>query len=262
MIHARGVVKLYGDRAVVNRADFVVLPGQITGIVGPSGSGKSTFLRLLAGLELPEEGEILIQGKKLTSDQLFAHRRYTTLVMQPPVLFRGTVADNLAYPLRVRRVSRKERQEAIEEALAAVGLSAFTHARAHTLSAGEAARVALMRALLARPRILLLDEPTGNLDPANVERIEDLIRQRLLQDSMTVVFITHNLAQARRLSQSVAVMLGGRIVEQGSPDKIFFSPSATEVAAYLRTEGLGIGESKTTSPFLPFPVSPFLLVRR
>ena len=236
MIHARGVVKAYSGRKVVDRADFVAPPGQITGIVGPSGAGKSTFLRLLAGLELPEEGEILVQGERLTSDQLPAHRKYTTLVMQPPLLFSGTVADNLAYPLRMRGVSRKERQRAIEEALAAVGLSAFARARAHTLSAGEAARVALMRALLARPRILLLDEPTGNLDPANVERVEDLICQRFLQDGVTVVLVTHNLAQARRLSQSVAVMLEGRMVEEGSPDKIFFSPSTTEVAAYLHTE--------------------------
>lgn len=236
MIHARGVVKFYSGRVVVDRADFVALPGQITGIIGPSSAGKSTFLRLLAGLELPEEGEILVQGKKLSPDELSVHRRHTTLVMQPPLLFRGTVADNLAYPLRVRGVSRKERQRAIEEALSAVGLSAFARARAHTLSAGEAARVALMRALLACPRILLLDEPTGNLDPANVERVEDLIRQRLLQDGVTVVLVTHNLAQARRLSQGVAVMLEGRMVEQGSPDKIFSSPSTAEVAAYLRTE--------------------------
>ena len=236
MIHTREVVKSYSGRAVVDRVDFAALPGQITGIIGPSGAGKSTFLRLLAGLELTERGEIFIQGNRLTPDRLPAHRRYTTLVMQPPVLFRGTVADNLAYPLRVRGVSRRERQDAIREVLDAVGLSAFTHARAHTLSAGEAARIALMRAFLAHPRILLLDEPTGNLDPANVERIEDLIRQRLLQDHMTVVLVTHNLAQARRLSQSVAVMLEGRVVEQGHPDKIFSSPSAAEAAAYLRTE--------------------------
>ncbi len=236
MIHTRGVVKAYGGRAVVNRADFAAPSGQITGIMGPSGAGKSTFLRLLAGLELAEEGELFIEGNQLTPDTLPALRRYTTLVMQPPVLFRGTVADNLAYPLRVRGVSRQERQSIIEEALTAVGLSTFAQAKAHTLSAGEAARIAIMRAFLAYPRILLLDEPTGNLDPANVERIEDLIRQRLLRDHITVVLVTHNLAQARRLSQNAAVMLEGRIVEQGHPDKIFSSPSMPEVAAYLRTE--------------------------
>ena len=148
MIQARGVIKSYGGRVVVDGADFAASPGQVTGIIGPSGAGKSTFLRLLAGLELADGGEIFIHGSRLTPDILPTHRRHTTLVMQPPVLFRGTVADNLAYPLQVRGISRRQRQSAIEEALAAVGLSAFTQARVHTLSAGEAARIALMLSLI------------------------------------------------------------------------------------------------------------------
>ncbi len=248
MIEARGVVKTYGGRRIVNGVDFFALPGQITTIVGPSGAGKSTFLRLLAGLEMAEEGTLWIQGKKLTPDQLPAHRRKTTLLMQPPLLFRGTVAENLAYPLKLRGIKRCKRQRLIEEALAKVELGPLAHAKAHTLSAGETVRIALMRALLTNPHILLLDEPTANLDPANVEKIETLIRQRLAQDNLTVVLVTHNLAQARRLSQSVAVMLEGQVVEQGPPEKILTSPSTPEVWNYLLTEIPWSREPKLQKP--------------
>ena len=236
MICARGLVRIYAGRPVVRRADLVARPGEITAIVGPSGAGKSTLLRLLAGLELADEGEIVADGRTLTAERLFEHRRHVTLVMQPPLLLRGSVRDNLAFPLRVRRVRGAERRRAVDEALAAVGLSELARARHHTLSAGEVARVALARALLARPRVLLLDEPTGNLDPANVERMEGLIRQYLERDGLTVLLVTHNLAQARRLSHTVAVMLEGRIVEQGTSGQMFSRPSTTEALAYFRTE--------------------------
>lgn len=228
----REATQVYDGRTVLSIGELAIHQGETFTIVGPSGSGKSTLLRLLAFLETPADGELLFEGRRCDAawPDLTARRR-VTMVAAPPQLLRRSVADNVAYGLRVRALRRRSQDTAA--ALRDVGLTDLARALAPTLSSGERQRVALARALVLRPDVLLLDEPTANLDPANVRLIEQAVT-RVNSRGTTVVMVTHNLFQARRLARRVGLLVEGRLVEVAKADDFIHRPQHRETAAFVR----------------------------
>ncbi len=230
----KNVSRSYEGRTVVMIERLDIRAGEILAIVGPSGAGKSTLLRLLNFLEPPTSGQLRYRhfsnnGSGVPSLNV---RRQVTTVFQRPALLNRSVAANVAYGLRLR--GRRDVGRQVESALKMVGLADLGQAAARTLSGGEAQRVALARALIIQPQVLLLDEPTANLDPYNVNLIEQIITRVNRERRTTVVLVTHNVFQARRLAQRVALMLEGRIVETANTHTFFEAPSDARTAAFVR----------------------------
>jgi tungstate transport system ATP-binding protein len=257
--HLEDVIKTYGHREILNIPRLEIMPGEVLGIIGPSGAGKSTLLRLLNFLETPTRGQIHFNGYSTDGQHKaplpvrrrvatllpfnrstgtpngtvgLALRRQVTTVFQRPVLLRTTVYNNVAYGLKIR--GEKNIDERVMEALERVGLAEFARMGARTLSGGEAQRVALARALVIEPQVLLLDEPTANLDPYNVGLIEDIVSALNREKGTTIVLVTHNVFQARRLAHRAALLLEGRIVEVGECQRVFAAPADPRTAAFVR----------------------------
>lgn len=232
----RQVTVRYAARPVLAVEELDILRGEILAVVGPSGAGKSTLLRLLNFLQPPTTGEVRF-GDALYSasrDATLAMRRRVTTVFQRPVLLRRTVEANVAYGLRLRGVDVGRAD--IDAALAEVGLTELAQQPARTLSGGEAQRVALARAMVLRPDALLLDEPTANLDPYNVGLIEQIVARLNRQHGTTIVLVTHNLHQARRLAHRALLLLEGRAVEVADTRTFFESPADPRTGAFVRGE--------------------------
>lgn len=228
------LVKEYHNRRVLDIPALDIQEGEIFAVVGPSGAGKSTLLRLLNFLETPSEGAIIFRGYEFNShlELPLALKRKVTTVFQRPLLLDQNVVDNVTYGLRLR--GKTDSREAALSALEQVGLSHLTHHRARSLSVGEAQRVALARALVLRPDVLLLDEPTANLDPYNVKIIEGIIHQTNRERGTTLVLVTHNIFQARRLAHQVALLLEGNLIEVSSAEEFFQNPQDERTAAFVR----------------------------
>ncbi len=229
------VTKCYGDRCVLRVERLSVYRGEVLGIVGPSGAGKSTLLRLLNFLELPTSGELRFDRYRSngTAPPLEVRRRVTT-VFQRPVLLQRSVFDNVAYGLRLR--GERNVAPRVRAMLERLGLGELAHVPAHTLSGGEAQRVAVARALIIEPEVLLLDEPTANLDPYNVQLIEEIVQQANRERGTTVVWVTHNIFQARRLAHRVAFLLSGALVEVAPTPQFFEAPADPRTRAFVRGE--------------------------
>lgn len=230
------VVKTYGNRTVLQIDQLEIYAGEILALVGPSGAGKSTLLRLLNFLEPPTSGQLLFQGRPFGQRQPMplALRRTVTTVFQRPLLLQRTVQANVRYGLGLRGLRQNAPQ--VSAALAAVGLQALAHHPARTLSGGEAQRVALARAMVIEPAVLLLDEPTANLDPYNVKLIEATVLRLNREQGCTLVLVTHNIFQARRLAHRVALLLEGQIVEVAPVETFFEQPNDPRTAAFVRGE--------------------------
>ncbi len=230
------VTKAYNGRQVLHVSQLDIQHGEILAIVGPSGAGKSTLLRLLNFLELPTSGRIRFLEAELRagSSVPITLRRRVTTVFQRPALLNRSVYDNVAYGLRLR--GQRNAASQINLALEQVGLEPLAQQRARTLSGGEAQRVALARATVLRPEVLLLDEPTANLDPYNVGVIEQNIAQLNRELTTTIVLVTHNVFQARRLAHRVALMLEGEIIETRDTETFFTSPCDPRTTAFVRGE--------------------------
>jgi tungstate transport system ATP-binding protein len=230
------LTKIYQNRQVLGIDSLHIYPGEILAFVGPSGSGKSTLLRLLNFLEPPTTGRVVYRGERFDPqrDVSIEIRRTVTTVSQRPILLDRSVRANVEFGLRLR--GRRDREGAVLAALEKVGLAALEKQAARTLSGGEAQRVALARAMVIRPDVLLLDEPTANLDPYNVGVIEEAVRQLNAAQSTTVVLVTHNVFQARRLAHRVAFILDGKIVEVADTESFFERPCDPRTAAFVRGE--------------------------
>lgn len=210
--------------------------GKIYGIIGPSGAGKSTFLRILNLLTEPDRGRIIFDGQTIFPQngrvRLDLYRQMT-LMFQKPVLYKTSVRENIAYGLKVRGMNKQEIHRRVDDILKKTGMEELGHRYAGTLSGGEAQRVALARAVVFEPRLLLLDEPTANLDPANVELMEKLILDLNRSMGITIVIVTHNIFQARRIADEVLFLYEGRIVERGQTEQIFTSPRDERTKAFI-----------------------------
>jgi len=231
----RNVSKSFSEKAAVKSIDLDVDGGEILAVVGPSGSGKTTLLRLMSLLIYPSAGSIFIQGVDAGGDDRHRRtlRRCMGVVFQHPALFDTTVFNNVALGLKIRGYHKGEIRDMVYRMLDLMELSGLDHRRVNTLSGGEAQRVALARALVTEPEILLLDEPTANLDPKNVEIIEDIVSQTNAESKTTVILATHNLNQARRLAHRVAILLGGELVEVGEAAQIFEGPKDERTEAFI-----------------------------
>ena len=230
------VTKSYGGQQVLRVGRLDIPRGEVFAVVGPSGAGKSTLLRLLNFLEPPGAGELRFMGRKFGPRDpvpLDVRRRVTT-VFQRPILLNRTVWANACLGLRLR--GQLDGQAQVETALSRVGLSSLARRRARTLSDGEAQRVALARALVLCPDVLLLDEPTANLDPYNVALIEEIVRGDNGVRGTSVVWVTHNIFQARRVADRVGLLLSGQVVEVAEAESFFEAPRDPRAAAFVRGE--------------------------
>lgn len=229
-----GIRKVY-EKEVLNISKLILKKGCIYGVIGPSGSGKSTFLRIINLLTLPDEGVILYNGNPAAKygPEKIALQRSMALVFQKTLLFKSTVWNNVAYGLKARRYKKPEIVKRVNTLLEQIGMKELSHRRAETLSGGEAQRVAIARAVAFEPELLLLDEPTANLDPGNIELIEEMITSLARQKNITVIMVTHNVFQARRIADQVIFLNRGKIVETGTAEKIFTSPDRPETKMFV-----------------------------
>jgi tungstate transport system ATP-binding protein len=233
----QNLTQTYGDRTVLQIDRLEVYAGEILAIVGPSGAGKSTLLRHLNFLEKSTAGNLTFANNTLNGSlpPLEVCRKVTT-VFQNPMLLNRSVAANVAYGLNVRGKRGKLIEQPIAAVLAQVGLSDLAGASARTLSGGEAQRVALARALVVEPMVLLMDEPTANLDPYNVKLIEQIIAQVNQDQGTTIVLVTHNIFQAKRLAHRTAFLLDGRLIEIADTATFFERPADPRTAAFVKGE--------------------------
>lgn len=228
------VRKSYEGRRVVDIEALEVQRGEFLALVGPSGAGKSTLLRLMNFLEYADEGRLRYAGQPAGPQMPLALRRQVTTVFQRPALLHDSVENNVAYGLRLR--GKLDGREGVRAILERLGLESLRRAQARTLSGGEAQRVALARAMILRPEVLLLDEPTANLDPYNVGLIEEVLREINQAHGTTLVLVTHNIFQAKRLAQRTALMLNGQIVEAAPTTKFMDSPKDARTRAFVNGE--------------------------
>lgn len=231
-VHIDGVTKRYGTATAVDDLSLDVQPGEFLSLLGPSGCGKTTTLRMIAGFEYPDAGDIRISGRSVLN--LPPYRREVNTVFQAYALFPHlTVAENVAYGLQQRRVPKAEQRERVSEALDMVQLRAFVDRKPTQLSGGQQQRIALSRALINRPSVLLLDEPLAALDRQLREEMQ--LELKLLQARLgtTFVFVTHDQAEALSMSDRIAVMRAGRIEQLDAPDAIYAEPASAYVASFI-----------------------------
>jgi len=240
MIELDSVSKNFGDTTVLAGVTGQVNRGEIFAVIGPSGAGKSTLLRLIDLLDTPTEGTIRINGLDIHADKerRLSIRRMMGMVFQKPAVFNTTVTENIAVGLRFRGTSKSEIHTRIEEALDTVGLAGYGERRARTLSGGEMQRVALARAMVIEPEILLLDEPTANLDPVSVEMIEELVIRINRDLGTTILFSTHDMYQGQRLAHRIGVLMKGAFAQVGTPREVFTLPASRNVARFVGIENV------------------------
>ncbi|WP_030378232.1 MULTISPECIES: ABC transporter ATP-binding protein [unclassified Streptomyces] len=240
-IRLREVRKSFGHTAAVAGVDLEIRDGEFFSLLGPSGSGKTTLLRLIAGFERPDGGRIELAGRDVTDLAPFAREVHT--VFQDYALFpHMTVEQNVAYGLRVRKVPRAERVRRTGEALAAVRLADHGRRRPAQLSGGQRQRVALARALVGRPRVLLLDEPLGALDLKLRETMRGELKALQREVGITFVCVTHDQGEALTMSDRVAVLDRGRLLQVGSPADVYERPATPFVASFVGTSNMLTGE--------------------
>jgi putative spermidine/putrescine transport system ATP-binding protein len=231
-IRLRGLVKRYGDLAAVDGIDLDVARGEFFTLLGPSGSGKTTTLRMIAGFELPDAGSVELAGTDVSHRPPFA--RDVNTVFQDYALFPHlSVADNVGYGLRVRKVPREERRRRVDEALEMVRLPGLGGRRPGQLSGGQRQRVALARAIVNRPQVLLLDEPLGALDLKLRQEMQVELKRIQQEVGITFVYVTHDQEEALTMSDRLAVFNHGRIEQVGAPAEVYERPGNEFIAGFV-----------------------------
>ncbi|MEI9995660.1 MAG: ABC transporter ATP-binding protein [Rhizomicrobium sp.] len=231
-LHIAGVSKRFGGVTAVDHAELGIARGEFFSLLGPSGCGKTTLLRMIAGFEYPSAGEIYVDGERITD--MPPNRRPSNMVFQSYAIFPHlNVFDNIAYGLRRERLPRSDIRRRVGEALAMIKLEGFGDRRADQLSGGQRQRVALARALICRPKVLLLDEPLGALDKRLREAMQVELRQLQKRVGITFVFVTHDQEEALSMSDRIAVMSGGRILQVAGPRALYEAPNCREVADFI-----------------------------
>lgn len=227
-------------RDILKNVSLKLERGEIHALIGPTGAGKTTLLRIIDLLDKPAAGKIFINGVDVTLSEKtrMETRRRMAYVLQKPVVFNSSVYDNVAYGLKWRGMNRHLMKEKVNDILATVELTKYSRRNARTLSGGEMQRVAIARAIATGPEVLLLDEPSANLDPVSSAKIEDLVTGIIKKNAITVIVATHDMAQGQRMADKISVLVNGEIVQTGNAREIFELPKNREVAEFVGMENI------------------------
>lgn len=227
-----GVAKIYKDTIAVNNSNIKIKAGEFFSLLGPSGCGKTTTLRIIAGLEEPDEGKVFLEGRDVTN--VPAHRRNVNTVFQDYAIFpHMSVYDNVYFPLKMRKISKKEADPRIKRVLKLVNLEGFEKRYSSQVSGGQRQRVASARALVNEPRVLLLDEPLGALDFKLRVSMQKVLKDIQRNLNITFIYVTHDQTEAITMSDRIAVMSQGLIHQIGTPAEIYNNPATAFVASFI-----------------------------
>ncbi|GGC47897.1 MULTISPECIES: ABC transporter ATP-binding protein [Brevibacterium] len=244
-LEIQGVKKVFGDNTAIERLDLNVRKGEFLSLLGPSGCGKTTLLRMIAGFETPTDGAILLAGKDIVS--LPPHRRPVNTVFQSYLLFpHMNIADNIAYGLKQAKVPKPEIAQRVRDALALVQMEDFAGRKPEQLSGGQQQRIALARALVNRPQVLLLDEPMSALDRKLREEMQLELKRLHTKLDTTFVFVTHDQDEALAMSDRIVVMYDGVIQQIGSGEDIYANPHNGFVAGFIGKQNFISAEVAST----------------
>ena len=244
MIRIEHLSRSFGPKDVLRDIALEIRKGEVFTLIGPSGSGKSTLIRLIDLLDSPTSGKIFFDGRDTAGpekDKLVIRRRMS-MVFQKPAVLNTTVAENVSFGLKFRGIPAAEAEKKVKFALNLVGLADLYERKAVTLSGGEMQRVALARAMVTEPDVLLLDEPTANLDPVSAEMIEDLILRINKRFGTTIVLSTHDMLQGQRLADRIGVIMDGSLVQVGSATEIFYQPGGRQIARFVGIDAVNGGQ--------------------
>jgi molybdopterin-binding protein len=245
LLELKNLSKIYEGKKVLDNINLKIERGKTLGLIGPTGCGKTTLLRIIDMIEDPSNGEINFNGTNVlnSSKEQLNFRRKIGMVFQKPVVFKGTVFENIYFGLKIRGIDKPSSKDKIEELLESLGLEGYENRKASTLSGGETQRVALARALIVEPEILMLDEPTANLDPLSTDKIESIIEKIRKKNDTTIIMATHNLIQGQRLCNEIAI-LNQKIYQIGKPEDIFRRPKNSFVADFVGMKNVKKGIAK------------------
>jgi len=240
LIELRNIGQTRDRKDILRDINISIDRGEVFAMIGPTGAGKTTLLRIIDLLDNPSRGQVLYDGNDVAFSEKarLEIRRRMAFVLQKPVVFNNSVYDNVAYGLRWRGLEKRQIRDKVNVILEATQLTDYANRNARTLSGGEMQRVAIARAVATNPEVLLLDEPSANLDPVSSAKIEDILTDIIKQFSITVVMATHDMAQGQRLADRIAVLVNGEIVQVGRSNDIFFSPTNREVAEFVGMENI------------------------
>ena len=240
LIELRNIGQTRERKDILRDINISIDRGEVFAMIGPTGAGKTTLLRIIDLLDNPSRGQVLYDGNDVAFSEKarLEIRRRMAFVLQKPVVFNNSVYDNVAYGLRWRGLEKRQIRDKVNVILEATQLTDYANRNARTLSGGEMQRVAIARAVATNPEVLLLDEPSANLDPVSSAKIEDILTDIIKQFSITVVMATHDMAQGQRLADRIAVLVNGEIVQVGRSNDIFFSPTNREVAEFVGMENI------------------------
>lgn len=240
LIQTVNVGQSYEGRDVLKNINLSINRGDVLALIGPTGAGKTTLLRILDLLEKPYYGQVYfdeVEVSKSKELQLQARRRMA-YVHQKPIVFTTNVFNNVAYALKWRHIKKSAARSKTEDMLELVGLADYEHRNAKTLSGGETQRLAIARALVTEPEVLFLDEPTANMDPVSVSKIEEVLANIIREQKTTVIMATHDMSQGQRLADIIGVLMNGELLQIGNPSEIFCSPSNKDVAEFIGVENI------------------------
>ncbi|AWZ19483.1 ABC transporter related protein [Roseovarius sp. TM1035] len=247
-VDVREVAKRWKGQLGVERVSLSIPRGSFVALLGPSGCGKSTTLRLLSGLELPDAGQILIDGRDVTTAA--PSERNLSMVFQSYALFPHlSVAENVVFGLKVRRVPAAERREKLQRALEITGLLGYEARKPGELSGGQRQRVALARAIVANQPLCLMDEPLSNLDAKLRASVRKDIKKLQVDLGITVIYVTHDQTEAMSMADIVVLMKDGRIQQTGAPEDLYYRPANTFVAEFVGSPPMALIDSATLPGF-------------
>ena len=240
LIEAVDLSLVYDGREVLKHVNLGIDRSEVFALIGPTGAGKTSLMRILDLLEAPSSGKILIDGVSVSSPKFerLQIRRKMSYVQQRPLLFTMSVYDNISRGLRWRHLKSSVVKRKADEALELVGMTDYKDRNAKTLSGGEMQRVAIARALVTEPEVLFLDEPTANMDPVSMAKIEEVLARIINGRKTTIIMSTHNMSQGQRMATRLGVLIDGELQQTGSVSDIFNQPSNRQVAEFVGVENI------------------------
>jgi tungstate transport system ATP-binding protein len=253
LLEARNLEVERGGAVILDVPSLSIQPGEILSLIGPNGAGKTTLLQTLCYLLKPFLGELWFKGERINANHsAFTYRRKLAMVFQEPLLFDTTVFENVASGLKIRGITKEDIRRTVMQQLSRFGIGHLSHRSARKISGGEAQRTSLARAFALQPEVLLLDEPFASLDPPTRESLIEDLEDILRQTRTTTLFATHDLQEALRLSDRIAVMNNGKILQIGSPEEVMNHPVDEFVASFVGVETILTGDviGKSSGTFI------------